>query len=162
MPRDRACGLCGEQYSSSNDALKPILLTCHHTFCKECVSLAEQGGEVTCPSCRIVTPRPCSALPPNYALLHAIDMDVPLNELFERWQLHGANRMLLPASAVVLSSAGGPAPGADPLAARMCEGTFSGRQVSLLRRTTGMVRSVRLAQTSLSAHLRMRFLSIHS
>ena len=49
-----SCGICMEHYTTSSKRA-PKFLTCHHTYCRDCLSQIEINKSIECPHCRTIT-----------------------------------------------------------------------------------------------------------
>ena len=78
------CQVCLEDQTTRN----PRLLSCHHSFCEECIQMLVKEGKVECPTCRQVTlvddEEPVKTLSMNFMLLQMKEQMLKMREEMAR------------------------------------------------------------------------------
>ena len=72
LPDIYSCAVCLEQLLDRN----PRFLSCHHSFCQQCLQKLTNNGQVSCPTCRAVTAVPnndVTKLTINFQLVQMIE-----------------------------------------------------------------------------------------
>ena len=84
VPDIYSCAVCMEHLLDRN----PRYLTCHHSFCQQCLQRLTNNGQVSCPTCRAVTAVPnndVTKLIMNFQLVQMMERE---KELKEQKQTH--------------------------------------------------------------------------
>ena len=84
VPDIYSCAVCMEHLQDRN----PRYLSCHHSFCQQCLQKLTTNGQVSCPTCRAVTAVPnndVSKLTMNFQLVQMMERE---KELKEQTQTH--------------------------------------------------------------------------
>ena len=72
FPDIYSCAVCMEHLQDDN----PRYLSCHHSFCQQCLQQLTRNGHVFCPTCRAVTAVPnndVTKLTMNFQLVQMIE-----------------------------------------------------------------------------------------
>ena len=84
VPDIYSCAVCLEHLQDRN----PRFLSCHHSFCQQCLQELTNDGQVSCPTCRAVTAVPNNDIPKltmNFQLVQMMERE---KELKEQTQTH--------------------------------------------------------------------------
>ena len=79
VPDIYSCAVCMEHLLDRN----PRYLSCHHSFCQQCLQRLTRNGQVSCPTCKAVTAVPnndVTKLTMNFQLVQTMEREKELKE----------------------------------------------------------------------------------